>query len=122
MFIYGLTIYLSSYSLRIRIKKNLFKKEELDGRPEAENLMGIYSSLSNQNISDTINEFEGKNYSELKSKLSEKIVSIISPISKEIKKLLADKDYLDQILNEGGQKAEEISSKKVKKIKEIIGF
>ena len=98
------------------------KKEELDGRPEAENLMGIYSSLSNQNISDTINEFEGKNFSELKSKLSDKIISKISPISKEIKKLLADKNYLDQVLSEGGQKAEEISSKKVKKIKEIVGF
>ena len=97
-------------------------EEELEGRPEAENLMGIYSSLSNQNISNTINEFEGKNFSELKNKLSEKIVSRISPISKEIKKLLADKNYLDQILREGGQKAEEISSKKVKKIKEIVGF
>ncbi len=98
------------------------KENELEGRPEAENLMGIYSSLSNQNISDTINEFEGKNFSELKNKLSEIIVSKISPISKEIKKLLADKSYLDQILIEGGQKADEISSKKVKKIKEIIGF
>tara|TARA_B100000575_G_C23008690_1_gene581057 strand:- start:2 stop:1003 length:1002 start_codon:yes stop_codon:yes gene_type:complete len=97
-------------------------EEDLEGRPEAENLMGIYSSLSNQNISNTINEFEGKNFSELKNKLSEKIVSRISPISKEIKKLLADKNYLDQILREGGQKAEEISSKKVKKIKEIVGF
>ena len=98
------------------------KVEELEGRPEAENLMGIYSSLSNQDISNTINEFEGKNFSELKNKLSEIIVSKISPISKEIKKLLADKNYLDEILSEGGQKAEEISSKKVKKIKEIVGF
>ena len=98
------------------------KEEELEGRPEAGNLIGIYSSLSGQNISDTINEFEGKNFSELKNKLSEIIVSKISPISKEIKKLLADKNYLDQILREGGLKAEEISSKKVKKIKEIVGF
>jgi len=98
------------------------KEEELKGRPEAENLMGIYSSLSNQKIAKTINEFEGKNFSELKNKLSEKIVSKISPISNEIKKLLADKDYLDKILSEGGEKAEEISSNKVKKIKEIVGF
>ena len=98
------------------------KEKELVGRPEAENLMGIYSSLKNQNISDTISEFEGKNFSELKNKLSEIIVSKISPISGEIKKLLADKYYLDQILIEGAHKAEEISSKKVKKIKEIVGF
>ena len=64
-------------------------EDGLKGRPEAENLMGIYSSLSNQKITDTLNEFEGKNFSELKNKLSEVIVTKLSPISKEIKKLLA---------------------------------
>ena len=63
--------------------------------------MGIYSSLSNQNIADTLNEFEGKNFSELKNKLSEVIVTKLSPISKEIKKLLSDKNYIDQILEDG---------------------
>ena len=84
--------------------------------------MGIYSSLSNQNITDTLNEFEGKNFSDLKSKLSEKIVTKLSPISKEIKKLLSDKNYIDQILEDGAAKAQDISSIKVKKIKEIVGF
>ncbi len=98
------------------------EEEELKSRPEAENLMGIYSSISNQNISDTLNEFEGKNFSELKNKLSDKVVSKISPISREIKKLLNDKSYLDGVLSAGAQKANEISSKKVKKIKEIVGF
>ena len=49
--------------------------------------MGIYSSLINQNINVTLNEFEGKNFSDLKNKLSEIIVTKLSPISKEIKKL-----------------------------------
>ena len=94
----------------------------LEGRPEVENLMGIYSSLINQNINATLNEFEGKNFSDLKNKLSEIIVTKMSPISKEIKKLLSDKNYLDQILKDGSEKAQDISSKKVKKIKEIVGF
>jgi tryptophanyl-tRNA synthetase len=98
------------------------KEDGLKGRPEAENLMGIYSSLSNQNITDTLNEFEGKNFSDLKNKLSEIIVAKLSPISKEIQKLLLDKNYIDQILKDGAAKAEDISSKKVKKIKEIVGF
>ena len=94
----------------------------LKGRPEAENLMGIYSSLSNQNIIDTLNEFDGKNFSDLKNKLSELIVTKLSPISKEIQKLLSDKNYIDQILEDGAAKAEDISTKKVKKIKEMVGF
>ncbi len=96
--------------------------EGLKGRPEAENLMGIYSSLSNQNITDTFSEFEGKNFSDLKNKLSEIIVTQLSPISKEIQKLLSDNNYIDQILEDGAAKAQDISSKKVKKIKEIVGF
>ena len=84
--------------------------------------MSIYSSLSNQNITDTLNEFEGKNFSDLKNKLSEIIVTKLTPISKEIQKLLSDKKYIDQILVDGAQKAQDISSKKVKKIKEIVGF
>ena len=98
------------------------KEDGLKDRPEAENLMGIYSSLSNQNITDTLNEFEGKNFSDLKNKLSEIIVAKLSPISKEIQKLLSDKNYIDQILKDGAVKAEDISSRKVKKIKEIVGF
>ena len=97
-------------------------EEGLKDRPEAENLMGIYSSLSNQNITNTLNEFEGKNFSDLKNKLSEIIVTKLSPISKEIQKLLSDKNYIDQILEDGAAKAQDISSKKVKKIKEIVGF
>ncbi len=97
-------------------------EDGLKDRPEAENLMGIYSSLSNQNITDTLNEFEGKNFSDLKNKLSEIIVNKLSPISKEIQKLMSDKNYIDQILEDGAAKAEDISSKKVKKIKEIVGF
>ncbi len=97
-------------------------EDGLEGRPEVENLIGIYSSLINQNINTTLNEFEGKNFSDLKNKLSEIIVTKMSPISKEIKKLLSDKNYLDQILKDGSEKAQDISSKKVKKIKEIVGF
>ena len=62
-------------------------------RPEAENLLGIYSSLKNQNLEKSINEFSGKNFSEFKEKLSEILTEKIEPISKEIKKLLEDKKY-----------------------------
>ena len=50
------------------------------------------------------------------------MVDKISPISSEIKKLLSDKKYLDQILLEGTQKADKIASEKVKKIQELVGF
>ena len=95
---------------------------ELEKRPEAKNLMGIYSSLTNSNLERSIMEFSGKNFSEFKESLSQVLVEKIIPISKEIKKLLNEKKYLDTILLEGFEKAGQIASKKVKKIHDIVGF
>jgi tryptophanyl-tRNA synthetase len=96
--------------------------KDLTDRPEAKNLLGVYSSLKNQNLENSINELKGKNFSEFKEKLSEVLIDKIEPISQEIKKLLDDVKYLDTILLEGSEKAEKIASKKIKKIKELVGF
>jgi len=96
--------------------------ENLDKRPEAENLLGIYSSLSNQDLEQSKKEFSGKNFSEFKKTLSDLLVEKIDPISKEIKKLLNDEKYLDNILFEGSQRADKIASIKIQQIKQLIGF
>ena len=95
---------------------------ELEKRPEAKNLIGIYASLINSNLEKTVKEFSGKNFSEFKESLSQVLVEKINPISDEIKKLLNEKNYLDAILLEGFEKADEIATKKIKKIHEIVGF
>ena len=97
-------------------------KENLNKRPETDNLLGIYSSLSNQNLEQSKNEFKGKNFSEFKEKLSDLLVEKINPISKEIKRLLNDAKYLDNILFKGSQKADRMASIKIKEIKKIIGI
>ena len=98
------------------------ESKELKNRPEVENLLGIYSSLKNQNIDISINEFSGKNFSSFKDILSEVLVEKISPISKEINKLLKNKDYIDKVLEDGSKKADKYASNKVKEMKRIIGF
>ena len=95
---------------------------ELEKRPEAKNLLGIYASLTNLPLEKTIQNFDGKNFSEFKEKMSEVLIEKIEPISNEIKKLIQDKKYLDKILIEGQQKADDIASSKIKKIQEIVGF
>jgi len=95
---------------------------ELKERPEVENLLGIYSSLINQTTEKTINEFNGKNFSDFKEDLAELVVEKISPISIEITKLLKNEDHIDHILKKGAERANEQSSAKIKEIKKIIGF
>ena len=98
------------------------KLHELNKRPEVENLLGIYSSLNNINLENSINEFSGKNFSDFKNKLAELVAEKIFPISEEINKLLKDSSLIDKILLDGSERAEEIASKKVKEMKKIIGF
>ena len=95
---------------------------DLNKRPEVENLLGIYSSLNDQSLTSSINEFAGKNFSEFKEKLAEVVVEKIFHICKEINKLQKDNNFIDDVLNEGAKKADEIASKKVKEMKNILGF
>ena len=98
------------------------KEENLKNRPEVSNLLEIFSSLSNQSVEKSKNEFSGKNFSDFKEKLSNLLVEKIEPISKEVKRLLNDEKHLDGILLEGSEKANEFASKKIKEMKKIIGF
>jgi len=96
--------------------------DELNKRPEAKNLLGIFSSLSNLTLDKTIQQFAGKNFSEFKENLSQLLIDKVIPISIEIKNLLNEKHYIDEILSEGCKKADAIASEKIKKIHEIVGF
>tara|TARA_B100002052_G_scaffold298726_1_gene333193 strand:- start:699 stop:1700 length:1002 start_codon:yes stop_codon:yes gene_type:complete len=97
-------------------------EKNLEKRPEVENLLGIYSSLNSQGLKDTINDFSGKNFSTFKESLAELVVEKIFPISSEINKLMKNHDYIDLVLKKGGDKANEIATRKVQEIKKIIGF
>ena len=96
--------------------------EELNNRPEAKNLLSIYSSLQNSSLEKSIQEFSGKNFSEFKEILIQVLVDKIEPISLEINKLMAEKTYIDKVLSKGFEKANNIAMQKVNKIKEIIGL
>ena len=96
--------------------------EELNNRPEAKNLIGIYSNLIGVKLDESIKTFSGKNFSEFKESLSEVLIDRIFPISVEINKLMREKEYLDKILEKGSLKANQIASNKIKEIHKIVGF
>ena len=96
--------------------------EELKERPEAKNLLSIFSSMSETTLEKSIQEFSGKSFSHFKDSLTQILVDKITPISNEIEKLLNEKHYLDEILSEGSKKADITASKKIEKIHKIVGF
>ena len=94
----------------------------LKNRHEAQNLISIYASINGIEISKVLKEFGGKNFSTFKGKLSESVIEKISPIGKEINKLLKDNDYLNNILKKGSKSADLIAKNNLKEIYEIIGL
>ena len=96
--------------------------KSLENKPEAFNLINIYSEISKVNLEKVLSEMSGKEYSFLKTKLAEILVSEITPIGKEIKKLLQDRSYLEAILIKGKKKASIIAEENLKNIREKVGL
>ena len=96
--------------------------KSLETKPEALNLLTIFSDVSKINLEKTLNEMAGKEYSYLKGKLADLLVSEISPIGKEIGKLMGDKPYLIEILKKGTEKASIKAEENLKNIREKVGL
>tara|TARA_Y100001970_G_scaffold143273_1_gene176049 strand:+ start:1604 stop:2608 length:1005 start_codon:yes stop_codon:yes gene_type:complete len=96
--------------------------KSLEAKPEALNLLNIYSEISKTKISDTIKELSGKEYSFLKKRLGEMLVSEICPVGKEINKLMDDETHLLKILEKGTEKARIIAEENLKNIREKVGL
>ena len=129
----------SDYS-RINLKDNAdeinkkIKKAKSDSEPipdnlkllekkfEALNLLTIYSELSKNKLEKVLNEMAGKEYSFLKKKLSEVLIEEITPVGKEIQKLLADKSHLKGILKKGSEKASIIAEENLKNVRDKVGL
>ena len=94
----------------------------LEKKPEALNLLTIYSELTQSSLEKTISEMAGKEYSYLKKKLAEALINEITPVGKEIKKLLEDKSHLKNILKKGTEKASIIAEENLKNIREKVGL
>ena len=98
------------------------EKKNLENRPEALNLLNIYSSITDMSLEKTLKEMEGKDFSKFKKILSDALIATICPIGKKIKQLNKDKSYLTSVLKDGTNKAKTIADKNLKEIREIVGF
>ena len=96
--------------------------KSLEQKPEALNLLNIYSEMSKNDLERVLKEMAGKEYSYLKTKLADLLVSEISPIGKEIIKLMGDKAYLTKILKKGTEKASIKAEENLKNIRVKVGL
>jgi len=93
-----------------------------DKKPGLSNLINIYSALSGLSHKNIENEFIGKMYSDFKLKLIDLIISSLEPIQKKYNDIISDKNYINDILEDGRQKASYKARRTLSKVYRKVGF
>jgi tryptophanyl-tRNA synthetase len=96
--------------------------EGLKGRPEADNLVGIYAALADKTKAEVLAEFGGQQFSVFKPALVDIAVNVLSPITGEMRRLMDDTSHIDAILKKGGERARERAEVTMNEVRDIIGF
>ncbi|WP_029351431.1 tryptophan--tRNA ligase [Bosea sp. 117] len=96
--------------------------EGLKGRPEAENLVGIYAALSGTGKEEVLASFGGGQFSTFKGALVELAVDKLGPIGAEMKRLVADPGHIDAVLRDGADRARAMADVTMREVKDIVGL
>ncbi len=97
-------------------------EKELDARPEADNLVGIYAALADTTKAKVLAEFGGGQFSSFKGALVDLAVAKLGPIGSEMQRLVKDPAHIDAILADGAGRAETIADETMRAVKDIVGF
>jgi tryptophanyl-tRNA synthetase len=93
-----------------------------EGRPEAENLVGIYAALAGKTVEEVLTDFGGQQFSTFKKSLAEVATEILGRIGGEAKRLAADPGYIDSVLADGSARARAIATPIMNDVKDIVGL
>jgi tryptophanyl-tRNA synthetase len=96
--------------------------EDLEARPEASNLMGIYAALADMDKPAVMARYAGRQFSEFKQELIDLAVATLGPINDEMKRLMADPSHIDAILRRGAERANAIAAPILREVYDIVGF
>jgi tryptophanyl-tRNA synthetase len=94
----------------------------LEGRPDAENHLGIYAALTDTTLEQAVAEFAGQQFSVFKPRLADVAVSVMGPIGTEMKRLMDDPGYVDGVLRRGAERANAMAGPHLREIFDIVGF
>ena len=93
-----------------------------DNKPGVSNLLSIMSALGAGSIEDLQNELAGQGYGTLKTRTADCIIAALAPLQAEYKRLIADKSYLQGVLDENAKTASYLANKTLRKVQKKVGF
>jgi tryptophanyl-tRNA synthetase len=95
---------------------------ELEGRPEAANLMGLYAALSDTSVEEVCGRYGGGQFSTFKGDLADLAVARLGPIQDEMRRLMEAPNHVDGVLADGARRARELAQPTLNEIQDIVGF
>ena len=93
-----------------------------ENQPGIMNLIEIYCACTGKTPAETEKEFEGKGYGDFKLAVGEAVVSVLKPLQERYEDLSKNKDYIDKIIKENGEKANYYATKTLRKVQKKVGF
>ncbi len=95
---------------------------DLKGRPEVENLVGIYGAVTGETSAQVLTRFAGKGFGVFKPALADALVARLAPISADMRRLMADPAEIDAILRDGADRARAIAEPVMAETRRIVGL
>ena len=95
---------------------------DLEGRPEAKNLVGIYAAVTGDTVEQVLARFAGQGFGAFKPVLADALVDLIAPIRQRLDELRAHPEELDRILAAGAARATELGASVLAKAKAAVGL
>ena len=96
-------------------------KFDKDNKPGISNLLTIYSSLTDKSIKDLETQYENEGYGKFKTDLSEVVKDFLVYFQEKYNEFY-NSDKLDDILDQGRDKAQKASFKTLKKMERAMGL
>ena len=96
--------------------------EDAEKRPDADNLLGIYAALADQEKDAVVAQFAGKQFSEFKTALTDLAVAKLGPIGTEMQRLMKDPGHVDVVLRDGAQRARAVAAPILDEVYRAVGF
>jgi tryptophanyl-tRNA synthetase len=95
---------------------------ELDDRPEAKNLVGIYGAITGESVEQVLARFAGQGFGAFKPALADVVVELVAPVRQRLDLLRGDPAELDRILADGAARAAELGETTLAGAKAAVGL
>jgi tryptophanyl-tRNA synthetase len=93
-----------------------------EDKPGVSNLLTIFAAMTGMEIPQAERHFSGQGYGAFKDAVAESVIEGLRPVQEQHRRLVADKAYLEGILNASADRAERAARRTLQKVQKKMGF